>query len=394
MSKTVVLTLSDYYMPGYKAGGPITTLVNMVNRLGPDLEFQVVTRNRDLGETVPYAGIVPNTWKMFGGTAVCHLPPRRQGVSALCKILRSANYEVLYLNSFFSPLFSILPLVLNRIGYVPTRPVVLAPRGELCAGALGLKRWRKHFFLQVVKWLNLHGKVTWQASSEIEGKEIRQWFGADSSVVVAPDMSARPSGAELDSIETAKLPGSIKILFLSRIDAIKNLSTALTLLHDLRGQVEFNIVGPLEDEAYWRHCQEIIRTLPDNVTITYEGAVRPDEVPGVMKKHDLFFLPTLSENFGHVILEALSSGCPALISDRTFWTNLEFHGAGWDLPLDRHDLYKEVLQRCIDSDARTFANLRRTAVAFAQRFYEQEGDILRRNREVFQMARAGVTNRS
>ena len=46
-----------------------------------------------------------------------------------------------------------------------------------------------------------------------------------------------------------------------------------------------------------------------------------------------FYCPRSGENFGHVIIEALSAGCLALISDRTPWRGLEDAGVGWDLAL-------------------------------------------------------------
>jgi glycosyltransferase involved in cell wall biosynthesis len=63
----------------------------------------------------------------------------------------------------------------------------------------------------------------------------------------------------------------------------------------------------------------------------------------MMKNYDLFFLPTLGENYGHVIFEALASGVPVLISDRTPWQNLKTLGVGTDMPIgDPHDFAKEI----------------------------------------------------
>ena len=49
-----ILTFVDYYLPGYKAGGPIRTIANMVSQLGGEFEFLIVTRERDFLDTVPY----------------------------------------------------------------------------------------------------------------------------------------------------------------------------------------------------------------------------------------------------------------------------------------------------------------------------------------------------
>jgi glycosyltransferase involved in cell wall biosynthesis len=49
------------------------------------------------------------------------------------------------------------------------------------------------------------------------------------------------------------------------------------------------------------------------------GDVSPERVNAVFAAYDLFILPTLGENFGHVILEALTAGTPVLTSDQTQW---------------------------------------------------------------------------
>jgi glycosyltransferase involved in cell wall biosynthesis len=56
-------------------------------------------------------------------------------------------------------------------------------------------------------------------------------------------------------------------------------------------------------------------------------------VVDTLSQHDLFFLPTLGENYGHVIVEALQAGLPILISDQTPWRDLKDRGIGLDLAL-------------------------------------------------------------
>ena len=163
----------------------------------------------------------------------------------------------------------------------------------------------------------------------------------------------------------AKQPGRLRVAFLSRISKKKNLLGALQILHGVRGNVELDIYGPIEDEPYWRMCRERMETLPANVRATYRGAVAAADVPGVLAAHDLFFLPTMEENYGHVIREALAAATPVLISDQTPWRNLAAAQIGWDLPLDRPEAFREVLEQCIIMDAPTFAGWSARAAAYA-----------------------------
>jgi glycosyltransferase involved in cell wall biosynthesis len=67
----------------------------------------------------------------------------------------------------------------------------------------------------------------------------------------------------------------------------------------------------------------------------------------MLREHDLFFLPTLGENYGHVVQEALLAGCPVLLSDTTPWRGLQALGVGWDLPLDDEAGFRAVLRACV-----------------------------------------------
>ena len=49
-----ILTITHYFQPGYKAGGPIRSLANFVEWLSGEFEIKIITSDRDLGDTQPY----------------------------------------------------------------------------------------------------------------------------------------------------------------------------------------------------------------------------------------------------------------------------------------------------------------------------------------------------
>jgi glycosyltransferase involved in cell wall biosynthesis len=169
-----------------------------------------------------------------------------------------------------------------------------------------------------------------------------------------------------------KKTGQLRIAFLSRIAPKKNLDGVLAMLSDetLRGEIDLAIYGPVDDSEHWDRCQEIIRTLPPNIRVHYEGAVENDQVSGTLARHHLFFFPTLGESFGYVILESLLAGCPVLLSDTTPWANLEPAKAGWALPLEDLDSFVDIVQKCIDMDADDHAEWSTGARGFAHAHIE------------------------
>jgi len=107
--KMKILTFVGYYLPGYKAGGPIRTLANMVDKLGDEFQFKIVTADRDFDDTKPYRGIKLDGWNSLGKADVCYMPPNRRSLSDFKRLLCSTEYDILYLIilTVFSPL--ILP---------------------------------------------------------------------------------------------------------------------------------------------------------------------------------------------------------------------------------------------------------------------------------------------
>lgn len=384
-----ILTFMDYYLPGHKSGGPVRSVANLVERLSGRFHFQVVTRDRDWGDDHGYAGVRPGTWMRDRGLDVLYLEPRQLRPQALARVLRETPTDVLYLNSVFSRPFSMLPLAARRLGRIGSVPVVLAPRGEFSPGALGLKTRRKRAYLAAARAAGLFDGVTWQASSAFEADDIRRVLGTGSGpraprVLIASDVPPPPL-PELPEPGRSKAPGTLRVLFLSRVTRMKNLHAAVRMLRGVRGSVEFAVYGPIEDETYWKECQAAAAGLGPGVRMVYHGPVAHRDVVRVYREHDLFFLPTLGENYGHAIHEALSAGCPVLISDRTPWRGLQERGVGWDLPLDAPRAFTDALQRLVDMDAAEHQALRERASAYG-REWSEGGEALRQNAELFEAA--------
>ncbi|HEU0014777.1 MAG TPA: glycosyltransferase, partial [Longimicrobium sp.] len=399
-----ILALLDYYLPGSKAGGPVRSVQHLVHQLGGDYRFRIVTRDRDAGDHGPYADLHPNTWHPVEGAETLYLPPEQTGFRALRRILRGTPHDVLYLNSLFSPRLTIIPLLLRRLGRVPARPVVLAPRGELHPGALSTGSWygllpaglakrvptpkylKKRLYLAVARAVGLFRGVVWQASTDDERADVLRHLGARADVVVAPDLVAAPPAESGPAAPVKpKAPGELRVLFVSRIAPKKNLHVAAALLGTVQGQVDFDVYGPVDDRRYWEMCQVVLDALPPHVNARYHGALPYDRVRAVLRAHHLLFLPTRGENFGHVVLEALIEGCPVLVSDQTPWRGLEAARAGWDLPLDDPEAFTRALRRCMEMDAAEHEAWRAGAAAYGRGRAAGSG-ALERNRVLFRRA--------
>jgi glycosyltransferase involved in cell wall biosynthesis len=400
-----ILALLEHYLPGYKSGGPLRSVEHMVEQLGEPFTFKIVTRDRDMHDRSGFPGITAGEWHAVGKGRAIYLTPSQLGPLAMRRVIAGTQHDVLYLNSLFSPSFALVPLLLRRLRALAPRPVVLATRGELHPGALSTGSWgrwlpkrldarlpsprriKKHVYIAVTRALRLYGGVTWQASNEVEAGHIRRHMGRRATVVVAPDLAAAPPPAR-PAAECRKVPGTLRVAYLSRIDPKKNLAGAIALLAGVRGEVSLDIYGPVDDERYWARCRAALDRLPPNVSARYHGPVPHEWVGDVFRTHHLFLFPTWGENYGHVVLEALVQGCPVLVSDRTHWRGLAAHRAGWDVDPDDGEAMRALLQACVDMDEPEYRRWSAGAAAYG-RARSTDPRPVRSSRDLFHGASPG-----
>jgi len=369
LHKPRVLTLVGYYLPGFKSGGPIRTISNMVEHLGDELDFYIITADRDFQDHGPYPDVPIDRWVPVGKAHVFYASPGNRSLFRLARIIRDRPHDVMYVNSFFHPSFTLAPLLARRLGLISTSPTVIAPRGELSGGAWMKSRWKKRPFVALARAIGLYRNLTWQASSPYEAEDIRRVMRRLAKhVAVVPNLPAPVDVSAVKTWRSKRTPGGgIRVCFIGRIVPWKNLDFALRVLALATGPVEFNIYGYNPDAAYWDQCERLMGQLPAHVTARFHGPLAHEHVGEMLARQDLLLFPTKGENFGHVIYEALSAGLPVLISDKTPWRDLEAAGVGWDLSLESEDRFLAALESQLvlteeDRDAQ-----RARALAYAQR---------------------------
>ena len=101
--------------------------------------------------------------------------------------------------------------------------------------------------------------------------------------------------------------------------------------------------------------------------------------------HDLFFLPTLGENYGHAVHEALAAGVPPLISDQTPWRDLDEKGVGFVRELDDPECFVAVIQNLALYTSEEQAALKFRAVEYARKI-STKSEVADQNRKLFYIA--------
>lgn len=374
---SLVAVLADYWCPGWRAGGPIVSLTRLVERT--ELDTAIVTRDHDLGSPDPYPGITPDTWvENADATSRIAYTHGWGGVWWALRELRGEKPSVLHINSVHSPAFAVLPLLLARMGFINSRVLLLTPHGELASSAQAHKRWKKSVARPFLRWL-VRDRVVWHASSSREVQEIAHWLRHEPTAIISPDPAPSPAR------EASLGPTTPTVLFASRIHPIKGLDIAIEIMRSIHTPCRFVIAGQPEDVGYWNDCRSRLSELPDHVSVDIRGPYAPDEASELMDQATVLLLPTKGENFGQVIAEALSRGCPVAIPPTTPWP--EYVGESLGCIADSSDDLSHYVELLL-SESLEDRRQRRTAVVSAYRSWfdsSQKNDLYQ---EVLQLAGA------
>ena len=376
--KNKIIIFIDWFLPGYKAGGPIQSIFNFINHFGDVLDISIVTSNKDLGDTKAYDNIKSNIWIIRSNYRIKYLDKKHLHFSKYRFLLREQPYDLVYFNSLFSTYFTLIPLFF-AINY--KMRIVLAPRGMLGLGALKLKKRKKQLALYFLKIMGIPKKIIWQGTSITEILEIKKCFGENIHLKLAPNLSAKMTEI---FIPKEKEIATLELFYLSRISKKKNLIAALNYLEKVRNcyQINFSIIGPIGEMQYWKECKLLINNLPKHISVNYLGAIPNSELPELLKKQQVLLLPTYNENFGHVILEAFQAGCPVILSNQTPWQDLEKKKIGYDIDLDKPIDFTFAIEYFAKMSEEDYQKWSLNAFNFALNFCNNKA-IIDANRDLF-----------
>lgn len=313
----MITILAPYFSPAVEAGGPIKSIGGVCKILDGHLEYQVITRDRDID------GTLLDTKKFQ--QKVDYLSD--VSTSYLRKKLRGSN--LIWFNSLLSVPFSIKPLL--ALFSIKKTTVLLSPRGQLLYGAINPKK--KLFLNGFNSLLKLSGHNIVVHYTHISEKEKSyQIFKNYESVIFA-----NPLSGDIKPIEiTINENNNFIIGFFGRLTPKKNVGFLLNLLPNLDASVTLEIHGAIEDKTYKAKLDEMIIELNIGSRVTFCGQYSPENYPEKAKGVDVIAVPSLSENFCHVFFEAIEMRKLVIGSDGLPWEDANNLVEGTILPLEEN----------------------------------------------------------
>jgi len=348
-NKKRILIFVDWFYPGFRGGGPMVSCLNLIRKLYKEYEIFIFTSANDYTLDTNYDNLLLNEWIDFQEIVkVYYCNSSKLSFSKINEIINEINPVFIYLNSMFSYYFTILPIIQNHfLSKKRNRKVILVPRGMLMDGKLQFNKTKKFIFLNLFKFIGLQKKLILQVTS-LEEKQatINRLNITDNQVYLIPNI---PSIHLLSDYQTiTKNKNHLKIYFASRIAREKNILFVLRIMKQLNISIEFDIFGAIDHQEYWELCQKEIANLPSNIKVNYKGIYQPMTLKILFKPYHALIFPTFGENYGHVIIEALSLGKPVIITPSTPWTDIEIEKVGWIIDLKDKKKYKEVLKQLFE----------------------------------------------
>ena len=220
-------------------------------------------------------------------------------------------------------------------------PFVAATRGGMRKQAQTRGRTRKRVFFKLWTIPALSCAACLHATSPEEALDYRL-FGLNRPVTIIPNgiyperYLLPPDLPPIDTIYPA-LKDRRLVLFVGRISPEKGLDRLLRAWKSLGRKTADSllaIVGP-DDRGYLARLRSLAESLALR-NVLFTGMLRGFRKVAMYRRADVFVLPSLTENFGNVVLEALVCGVPVIATRGTPWRMLVEVGAGlWVSPQPR-----------------------------------------------------------
>lgn len=281
-------------------------------------------------------------------------------------IQASRNVDLIHLTSIFAPTSFVIGMCLMI--FRRRKPIVWSVRGELAGNALIYNTGIKKIMKVCLKYI-FHKNVYFHATSTQEKLNIEKHFGFEANILLIPNLLEIPDLAN----EVQKT----YFLFLGRLHEIKGIDRlidALSISKKFASNGESLVVAGTGDPAYAEQLKQLVVAKGLENHINFIGHIEGAEKQQLIAGAKALILPSHSENFGNVVVEALAQKTPVIASKGTPWEILEQHHAGFWVENNPKEL-ANAIDRLLDMDATAYQNMCDNALELVSAEFEVNRNI-------------------
>jgi len=346
-----VLHVVPSYLPARRYGGPIYSVHGLCKALAQrGHEVAVFTTNVD----GPDDSAVPLHQPVeLDGVKVWYFPSRLlrrlYWAPGLGRALREQidTFDVVHLHSVF-----LWPTwVAARSAHKAGIPYMVAPRGMLVRDLIKRKnRFIKTAWIRCIERRTLAQASGIHITAEIERQELEKFDFDLPPMFYVPNGIEEIDSAAINSKNSDVVPDYPYVLFLGRLHWKKGLDRMIRAWRHVP-DITFVIAGN-DEENYRQEMEELAQCEGVEDRIKFIGPVHGDDKWQLYKNAKIFVLPSYSENFGNVVLEAMSMGCPVIVTPEVGLSRVvEQNECGIVTSGDPESLAKVIVQLLENPDA-------------------------------------------
>src|SRR5262245_18160349 len=307
-----ILHVVPSYYPAVRYGGPVRSVHGLSRALaarGHDVHVYTTNvdgpSNADVPLRIPVNLDDISVWYFPTATGRRLYRSLEMGRALAQNI---ARFDVVHLHSVFLWPTTAAARVARTYGV----PYLLAPRGMLVADLIRRKSWlAKRAWMAAFEQHNVAEAAAVHVTSEVEAKDIeRLKLRCQRIIVVANGVDLPSSDAVANCSATALGQKPRTILFLDRVNWKKGLDRLIPAMVHLPG-THLVIVGD-DHEGYRAVMESLASKLGIASRVRLLGPIHGPEKWALLKSVQVLALPSYSENFGNVILEAMIAACPVV----------------------------------------------------------------------------------
>ena len=312
-----VLHVAPSYLPAWRYGGPIKSVHGLCRglaRLGHDVH--VFTTNVDGPD---YLDVPLETPVDIDGVQVWYFPSnwlkRLYWSPAMGRALKNqvCNFDILHLHSIYVWPTTAAATIARRVGV----PYVLAPRGMLVSYLINRKSRRiKRAWISLFERRNLANAAAVHFTSRLEAEEAAKLGLIFKATCIVPNGLDRDEinidpGAAVPALD--EIPEDYHfLLFIGRVNWAKGLDRLIAALPHVR-DCALVVVGN-DEEGYQSKLEVLATEIGVRNRVLFLGPVYGARKAAFLKRASALVLPSYSENFGNVVLEAMGAGCPVVVT--------------------------------------------------------------------------------
>lgn len=347
-----------------QSGGTSKAVVDLADALGKQPAIQPVLISQALQGESTLPSLNPKVQRLIASTNSPNalrlgLPLRH----ALHNLIKDRKYFLIQNHGLWLPVNHWV----SRFAGKHRIAMIAQPHGMLEPWAMHHKAWKKHLAWNLYQRRDLEAATVLDATAEQEAESFRK-LGLCQPIAIIPNGTDLPEWCDL-----AYPKGSPrKMLFLSRIHQKKGLLELVQAWQIVRPTGWKMVIAGPDEGGHQKIVEAEIRQAGLQNDFEFTGSVYGDEKTTLYRSAEVFVLPTFSENFGLVVVEALACGVPVITTKGAPWQGLYTHRCGWWIDIGVEPLVA-VLREAMNLPPDTLRDMGRRGRAYVEQNFGWPG---------------------